>query len=1200
MKNILKKSIFVVLACFLASSIFADTKTFTFDENVALETEWTVTKNVPSGGNGTCEIASPSKFTEKNGKYLLFSFENKSGITITITSVESFSSISNIYFDAVANDNSKPDFTLNIVDDSGNVLKNLYSNKGSKDYFATGGTNKWGKSDEAVNPVVNGHIQLTLYASSSGKYAAIDNLTVTYTGGPSTDASLKSFSYNGTTVTSGIIDNGSYSVELPAGTTTPPTVTAEANDSKATVNVEQATALPGTATITIIAEDGTTTQTHTVTFTVESAAPLVQTATWPNIKGTASIDQVTRTITGQVTNGSSLNLTPTFTGKNVASWTPTTADFSSGPVNITFSSSTSETTVYAVTITEADPVSTDATLKSLKYGSNSVTLVSGQLEYSVEVDASAGVPTVTAEPNDSKAQSCVITQAPSVPGFATIVVTAEDGETTLTYKLNFTVAVPGTDLTLHVPEIYEAKEIAGGYNGTLRVFGGREFEVYYAGKDNESQMTVGVVPTQKLAGIAVDKTGTSCKAPDGWFTAATTSISNYDNPEIQEFMAGTGAVHKMQGCSYVMHIKGFDQFSIYAADKNVEIKDGAFRKNQRFQIFIDNIMQPETQCSTDATVRRYDLTTGEHVIEVKALADGASMFYGFSLRLAQEPRTRWLKGNDSTQTVLATTAIKPIYYFTKYNSLGETKLVWDGETPDGISLTTVASGPIGDTLMISGVANCVFGTYNYHVSSLYNGVETSRVDGKINVIYQIKALTDTIVEAYVGEEMDEIRFHTYLVNKSFKFTYDTWPDGIDWHFDANTNILSLSGTPTQQGTYNIEVIAIGGNTINVKIVVKTLDLGNNPVLYLYKNSLAYEHDGVYNYLTSTDGGGRNLIARKTKTDGPRPADQYAKYKWILISEDADADNPEVLAAARGETGLPVLNMKAFSYSPNRLDWGEPDNGSLTNENGRFITIQRADHPIFQSLNKKQGDRIQVLDTVIQRGLMPTAIDYDGTLCLATAWTRDIEDYNGDGIQETFLHEIPASMRNGKKYICMPIAKASSERLTNDGKKFVKAVVNYLLSGDATVSVPELKITSFKINGVAGTIDQDNNTIDISLDITQYPSLDLTAVVPEVTVASPQTHVTPLQGETVDFSKSSFKPVVFEVSDYINRRAYDVTIHTYNPQGIDEIYTIGEWVNIYDIYGRKLTTTNENIYTMSLPRGIYMVVTSNGNTIKILK
>ena len=55
------------------------------------------------------------------------------------------------------------------------------------------------------------------------------------------------------------------------------------------------------------------------------------------------------------------------------------------------------------------------------------------------------------------------------------------------------------------------------------------------------------------------------------------------------------------------------------------------------------------------------------------------------------------------------------------------------------------------------------------------------------------------------------------------------------------------------------------------------------------------------------------------------------------------------------------------------------------------------------------------------------------------------------------------------------------------------------------------------------------------------------------------------------------------------------------QGLEETaYTVGEWVNIYDIYGRLVATTNENIHAMNLPRGMYIAVTENGTSIKLMR
>lgn len=60
----------------------------------------------------------------------------------------------------------------------------------------------------------------------------------------------------------------SYNIELSIGTTIAPTVTAISDDDLATVEITQASVLPGKATIKVTAEDGTTINTYEVNFTV--------------------------------------------------------------------------------------------------------------------------------------------------------------------------------------------------------------------------------------------------------------------------------------------------------------------------------------------------------------------------------------------------------------------------------------------------------------------------------------------------------------------------------------------------------------------------------------------------------------------------------------------------------------------------------------------------------------------------------------------------------------------------------------------------------------------------------------------------------------------------------------------------------------------------------------------------------------------
>lgn len=1055
-----------------------------------------------------------------------------------------------------------------------------------------------------------------------------DKIEVVFAGpsGPSSDATLKSLKYNGTSVTNFDPNTTTYDVELPAGTTTVPTVTAEKNDTKASDPViNPAISLPGSTTVTVTAEDGTTKKTYTINFTVADGTPVVQDVTWTNQVGKAVIvshpTSVTDNgqITGQVKNGTSLTaIAPNFTGKNIVSWTPNTPqDFSNQPVLYTISGQ-GPVRSYYLTITEADPMSSDATLSSLTYGGQSVPNFSpNTLSYTIELTAGIKTPpTIGATPNDSHA-TMNITQAPSVPGVGKVEVTAEDGTTQLVYTINYTVKVPTSTLTLHVPEIYEAKEIAGGYDGTLSVHNAREYEVYYGSYMDGDALSITVTPGQKQAGITTSISKTSFKAADGWFEGkAVGGKSNYTFTNLDEFKAGSGALHKLgNGDEYVFHIQGYDQFSLMGKDNNADPSKG-----RHLEVYVDNILQTMS-LSTSHTIRRFDISTGEHIIKVKAIHDGNSKseISGFSLRVSQEPRTKWLKGNDSTQTVMQTTAIQPVVYTTKYNNIlgAETRLLWLGSEATGISLTKKA-GSISDTLTLGGIANCPTGEYNYAVVAYYNGAEKNRVLGKFYVKSDIKSVTSTNATVYQNEEMDQIEFKYYALSaENVILTWTgTTPAGITGN--GNNGTYLIGGTPTQTGEYSYSITVQGADTtITGKITVRELDYGTNPVLYLYKNENAYESDGVRNYLKNN---GWNPIERKAKKDGLRPDDQYAVYKLVVISEDVDANNPEVQRIIQ-ENGAkqPVLNLKGFTYAKGEglLGWGDPSNGAIdstknSKTKGTKIKIQHADHPIFKNIsNIKEGDEISILSNYALQGVMPIAIDMqyitDQTLCMGTAPIRKntLNGYYDEGEWVAAIHEILPSARGGKKYICLPLAR--NVTLTTTGERLIKGIVDYLVSPTpTTISAPDLLITGFSVkdsknNEYAATIDQTEHTITLKLTPEEYQALDSLKEAKPIITHPNYTSVDPASGEEVKLTYAYLRPQKYIITDFINKNVYDFILELYNPQqGIEEVYEAGQWVNIYDIYGRKVSTTNEDIYTMELPHGMYIIVTESGETMKIMK
>ena len=847
--------------------------------------------------------------------------------------------------------------------------------------------------------------------------------------------------------------------------------------------------------------------------------------------------------------------------------------------------------------------SNDATLSDLKVDGTTIAGFAPNTttyQYTVASGVTT-VPTVTATATRSDSAQVQITPATTIPGTTTIVVTAPDSTTTKTYTVNFTQSgdtpptpptpPTPTTLTLHETEIYETPTVMGGYGGTLATFGGREYEVYYASFDNDNHLSLTTTPIQKSSGITTSLSDYHFTTTDGWLEMETsTSKSNYTMTAKDEFQAGNSAVHKMlNNAYYKMHIKGYDQFSFMGKDNNATESKG-----KHFEVYVDGVKQNMTLAGS-ASIRRFAITTGEHVIEVKGVGASNNEFYGFSLRVAYVPKLKHLKGNDSTQVVLQTAAIKPITYFLK-NRISDAELTWNGNVANGISLVKGN----GDTLYVQGTANCPVGTYQYTISAKdSNNVVVSSLSGSFSVETKVECQSGSLnMSVFANSAIKPVVFRCYTTDMNNVTTgwTGTTPAGLSFSKDASNHTLTLSGTPTVAGTYQYTVTMAGGNTLNGSITVKsdqpTILPGKPTLLYLYKDN---ENDGLYTYLT---GSGKYGYFARPAADDMGDNSAYASYDAVVISEDVDATNREVLGIIRN-LKKPVLNMKVFTYSANRLGWGDPDNGSVTNTK---MHVTQTAHPIFNGLNTAAD--ISLLSSVSgNRGLMAAEVNYPGSLCLATVPTRG-PNYDDEGDAQTFIHEIPAAKR-GAKYLSLLIGLSSTSNLTAEGKKLFDNMISYLTtSTESGVQLPTLRITAFTANDVAGQIDEQQKTITVKM-----PSkTNLTAVRVNITLADSHTFVTPVSGETYDFSDTHYG-VVFTVSDYINQVSYTakvLNITDLESTDADGLSLMGDllkntqnvWVRIYTANGQLVTTTNSDYSFAGQPRGMYIVQSEN-STLKVL-
>mgnify|MGYP000974773185 CR=1 FL=1 len=274
----------------------------------------------------------------------------------------------------------------------------------------------------------------------------------------STDATLKSLAVNGVAINGFDPKVVAYNVVLPAGTKKIPTVTAVVNDSKATLKITQAKRLPGTATVVVTAEDGKSKNTYTVNFTVASVVKSNDATLKSLSVGGGEITGFNSgTFVYNVVLPAGTTKVPTVTAvvnDSKATLKITQAKRLPGTATVVVTAEDGKSkNTYTVNFTVAPAgKSNDATLKSLSIdGVELAGFNAGTLAYNLVLPAgTTKVPAVTAEVNDTGKATLKITQATSLPGTATVVVTAEDGKTRNTYTVHFTVApvVKSNDATL--------------------------------------------------------------------------------------------------------------------------------------------------------------------------------------------------------------------------------------------------------------------------------------------------------------------------------------------------------------------------------------------------------------------------------------------------------------------------------------------------------------------------------------------------------------------------------------------------------------------------------------------------------------------------------------------------------------------------------------------------------------------------------
>ncbi len=198
--------------------------------------------------------------------------------------------------------------------------------------------------------------------------------------------------------------------------------------------------------------------------------------------------------------------------------------------------------------TMANTISNDATLSDLDVNGTTVAgFTSSMLTYIVELPyGTTVVPSVTATPAFGLA-TVSITPAASLPGTTSVVVTAQDGTTQLTYAISFTLATPSNDATLStfkwMPSGGSQSILVTGFAPTIMDYSidlpVEVTSLTISASTTNSGATLVVTPPANLSGTALQRTGTVVvTAQNGTTTHTYTVLFNITNSLPYHFKEG--------------------------------------------------------------------------------------------------------------------------------------------------------------------------------------------------------------------------------------------------------------------------------------------------------------------------------------------------------------------------------------------------------------------------------------------------------------------------------------------------------------------------------------------------------------------------------------------------------------------------------------------------------------------------------------
>ncbi|MBB3696523.1 dienelactone hydrolase family protein [Flammeovirga yaeyamensis] len=259
----------------------------------------------------------------------------------------------------------------------------------------------------------------------------------------STNALLSDLIVDGATIDGFDPNKEDYAIELPYGSNISdlPEIIALTQDEYATVDIQNATTLPGEATITVTAQDTNVTKVYKISFTVSKNTDATLKSLGYNSMQIENFNPSNYTYSVEFPYD--FEGVPTIEAAlsdENAMMTITNITEIPGTATVKVVAEDAKTTLtYSVQFSLGDiPISDDASLSSLKYNGTSIeNFTSDQFSYTVALPLEyEGLPLLEAVASDEKAV-VKITDVTTLPAVALVEIMAEDGVTELVYMVAF-------------------------------------------------------------------------------------------------------------------------------------------------------------------------------------------------------------------------------------------------------------------------------------------------------------------------------------------------------------------------------------------------------------------------------------------------------------------------------------------------------------------------------------------------------------------------------------------------------------------------------------------------------------------------------------------------------------------------------------------------------------------------------------------